>query len=84
MKHKPMGPCAMAVIDIRREPDIERINNIIFGAGDAQIEHDHSMDRINVYSISGDWIALDKEDIPFLIKAFEKAKELGWMDGQSD
>ena len=75
----------MTTLDIRREPDIERIDNIIFGAGDAQIEHDHSMDRINVYAIDGRWmIALDKGDIPFLIKAFEKAKELGWMEEQSD
>lgn len=74
----------MAIIDIRREPDIERIDNIIFGAGDAQIEHDHSMDRINIYSIGGRVVALDKSDIPFLIKAFEKAKELGWMVEQSD
>lgn len=71
----------MATIDIRDGANDGPINCIIFGRDDACIELEKGEPTtINVYGQLGQMTRINKDEINNLVKAIDKAKELGWFD----
>lgn len=70
----------MATINIRDDANDGPINCIIFGNNDAAIEREEQEpNTINIYDEHSRMVRIKKSDVPFLIKALDKAKELDWL-----
>lgn len=70
----------MAKLDIRKD-SYEPINEIVFAEEESGCFHSVKMTRCNYFSFEdeeGEYVMTGKENIKNLIKALEKAVELGW------
>lgn len=70
----------MARIDIRDDENQCRTTQIVYGSGEALIEDDTLANQITIYSRSGNYVPVYKDEIEYFVKALDKAKELGWFD----
>lgn len=66
----------MASIDVRKEEDV--VDTIVFGDYGDVLQIVKTSNYVMFKDTCDDYVLVEKRDIPNLIKALQKAVELGW------